>query len=228
MIKTTLRTNSREQFLAASKQLGRILQNVSQQKPEIIIDLNGDACSGKSLVAIAIDSVFRPHNYTNSGAIAPYCEADNSLAPGDDKPVVFYNFNFSAISFKERQLLNLKENYDEELKKIRRRSPSAKILIAANLYRGDAAPYFNYIQHRLNSDVLDLVINVRCLQPSATETLTETARRKMAADPFNYAREMREKFHRDINLFTEDHNPLAQYLYQLDQADMPRLDLAEN
>ncbi|MBI1301882.1 MAG: hypothetical protein GC137_09535 [Alphaproteobacteria bacterium] len=79
-----------------------------------LIDLAGDNSSGKSLLALAVDSCFRPHIYQGEH-IPSFLSVDKELEPNGDKPVVFHNFFARRIRYLGQIGLFEDENPEAEI-----------------------------------------------------------------------------------------------------------------
>ena len=132
-------THDRDYLLLLGRMLAAhsVEQEQENKRPWTFL-FNGAADSGKSLVAIGADTVFRPQLYPK-GDVSRTIKADLWLAPGEinpDKiPVSFKNYNYEEC-FNRHSL-------DTTLSRFHRQSPGAVMCIAANIQRS-AYGAFNY------------------------------------------------------------------------------------
>ena len=132
-------THDRDYLLLLGRMLAAhsVEQEQENKRPWTFL-FNGAADSGKSLVAIGADTVFRPQLYPK-GDVSRTIKADLWLAPGEinpDKiPVSYKNYNYQE--YFDRHSL------DTALSRFHRQSPGAVMCIAANIQR-TAQGAFNY------------------------------------------------------------------------------------
>jgi hypothetical protein len=228
MKKLTLYSTSREHFISYATALGKILHEQQRDKPWII-DLNGDFASGKILLALGIDSVYRPDLYKT--APPDGLEAERRLAPHnsgnpfldgfeDDKPVVTNNYR--------RLFAAPKATYDFTLQSLVYHNPAARVAIATNVEREAQKPYYNYQWSDMDSDVLDIGIQVWCFK-GPTHVPKEKWQQQGMIDllnTFDHARRaaidnkaVNNLFWRKIDFFVNDDCPIFEQLQQLECAD---------
>lgn len=223
MKKLTLYTKSREEFLQVSRDLAKLIHGIERKKPWVV-DLNGDVASGKSLLALAFDSIYRPDVYENE-FIPPGASSDLELNPNSDKPVIYTNF--------VHQLRTNKETYDKLLAEYVAKNRSAKILFATNIERISLRESYNYNASGINSDVLDIGIQVKLTTAKEKDQaglkrefqeIIEAKEWEGVGDSKNpdcivrqklLAAIAHQKFWRTTHIFIEDDSPLAPYLQQL-------------
>jgi len=163
----TFQTQERNQLIQLGYELGRAIQSSGRAEP-LIVGLDGNHNSGKSLIALAMDMAFNPDKYPegiNGDHNADALRRPVSVLDGfkkmfrvgkeqqkkDDLPVVFLNYcNISLTSQK---------SYDGRLRELKDSSPSSSVLIASNLLRTNRGE-FNYESQGLKSDMLDMNIRV--------------------------------------------------------------------
>jgi hypothetical protein len=144
-------THSRDEFISLGQALGLALKPLAEQEQKIIL-LGGHGNSGKSLLALAMDSVFRPEEYED--CIPLHLSADSKLDSSEKfgLPVTFNNF---ACRLEESD-----PAFDRILKNFAGRNTDAKLVIAANINRHYLTD-FNYKANGLHSRNLDLYVDVR-------------------------------------------------------------------
>lgn len=91
--------NSRDGLIALGNRLGEVLRDKADIDRKVIL-LGADEKSGKSLLAMAVDQVFNPANY--SLGITEYSLADEVLAPNRTKRRQIIFENFRGTSYCER------------------------------------------------------------------------------------------------------------------------------
>ena len=115
--------------------------------------LGADSDSGKSLLALAIDSVFRPHLYPDG--ISHEVSADSRLKPdffgSPVPPVIFSNF--------QNLIYSSQEYFDSALEDFIHKYSGAKVYVSANIQRTFTGE-FNYAAHGLCSNWLDANFHV--------------------------------------------------------------------
>ena len=148
-------TFNRNEFMELGKAIARFQRNSGKDK--LFVLQGGDEASGKELLALAADSVFRPGKY-NNGVIPTDITAD-SLHPkesnGFEGPVVFYNFR--------RVVCGSASAFDRQLKMFRDEAPLGKLYVASGIERGFIGD-FNYAAG-FESDLLDMSVCVRLSRP---------------------------------------------------------------
>jgi hypothetical protein len=149
------RVHSREGLIEFGSALGRAFQDADKAGRRIVC-VGGDAESGKSLIALAIDQVFSPDEYPQG--LAAGLSADNIMNPAfrcpPGRPVVFNNYYNAMVPGPQ--------GFDAVLDSFAQAHPRARILIAANLLRTPQEE-FNYSARGLESERLDMNIYVRAV-----------------------------------------------------------------
>lgn len=144
---------TREEFLAFSQNLGRVLmQEPHDRDGPWHISVLGDGCSGKSLIALGIDSVFSPSRYEHN-YISTDINPDSYLESGT---VTFFNH------------LNLyepsKAGFDKRLLAFQETHPEAQVLVSSNIQRTvKGLPDYST---SFNSAACDIAITVETVSPS--------------------------------------------------------------
>lgn len=146
--------HSRDQLIALGNRLGETLRDNPRGDRPWFISLNGDGMSGKSLIPLGIDQVFRPHLY--SKGVTPIHSVDALMMTRQpDAPAIFTNFG--------RIVEETKEEFDGQLDEFAAENPHARVLIFSNLFRTPKGD-FNYAAQGLNSDRLDCNIQVHRIE----------------------------------------------------------------
>lgn len=177
-------TTSRKRFIQFGQVLGVLLRETDPDKQWIIhLGDADDSNSGKSLIALAIDTALNPERYPHG--LGEKLSADDLLKPGNNgqAQIVFKNF-YRCIEFG-------KTLFDAALAKFKDQNSDAKILVASNIERR-AVGSFDYIGKGLDSDLLDINIEVHRLPGEWQRVLTITAKDEQLL------RELEGRFTRDI------------------------------
>lgn len=118
MLEFKLPAQGRDGLINIGKKLGQFVQKSGKPSPWLF-SLEGDENSGKSLIALGIDSVFNPSFYTQG--IKLHHSADDLMAGS----VRFWNFG--------KDVLFRKEQLDFEIQSFAENSKGAAVCIGSNM-----------------------------------------------------------------------------------------------
>jgi hypothetical protein len=133
-MRTTIRTSTRDEFIALGQFLGETLVKNPQEKPWAI-GIDGQLNTGKSLLVLGIDSAFNPDLYPNG--ISKDAVADNISYYSQKAKVSFLNAWMHAQTTAPGDIVANCLN----------KHGNAKVLILSNLHRGQLSRDFETAMH---------------------------------------------------------------------------------
>lgn len=142
-----LKTKNRRQLIWLGDTIGRFIKE-SQRASPWHMTINGDHDSGKSLIALAIDAVFRPQEYPR-GILSKNRHVADNLMIG---PVIFRNVSQSPAMCRDA--------FDKTLTDFQASRPQAHVVILSNVKR-TFSESFHAATDGLESDILDIHIRVK-------------------------------------------------------------------
>jgi ABC-type dipeptide/oligopeptide/nickel transport system ATPase component len=146
-------TEHRDNFIAFGRKIGRAIHSLNDKKQSIVA-LNGHIDSGKSLLALAIDSIYRPEKYKHG--ITESANADRQLNAKKfgTIPVIFDNLKY-----------DIQPGHDapQQLKEFFAQNANPSVIIISNLYMKNRDIY-HYTEDELKNYGVDLHIEVHLEQ----------------------------------------------------------------
>ena len=144
---TYLKTKNRNQLIWLGNTIGGFIKESQRTRPWHMA-INGDHDSGKSLIALAIDAVFRPQEYPR-GILSKNRHVADNLMIG---PVIFRNVSQSPAMCRDA--------FDKTLTDFQASRPLAHVVILSNVKR-TFSESFQAATDGLDSDILDIDIRVK-------------------------------------------------------------------